>query len=55
MTNKTDGLEEWAEDETAYAEYESTGEAIPLSSIEAWVRSWGTTHELPPPTPIRLR
>lgn len=42
-------LEAWAEDEAAYAEYERTGEAIPLASMEAWVRSWGKPDELPPP------
>jgi hypothetical protein len=40
----------WAEDEAAYAEYERTGEAIPIAAIEHWVRSWGTENELPPPT-----
>ncbi len=42
-------LEEWIEDEAAYAEYERTGEAIPLASMQAWVRSWGKPDELPPP------
>ena len=44
-------VEAWAEDETAYAEYERTGEAIPLEAMEDWVRSWGTANELPPPAP----
>jgi len=43
----------WAEDEAAYAEYERTGEAIPISAVEPWVRSWGTESELPPPTPCK--
>jgi len=38
-------LEDWAEDEAAYAEYALTGEAIPLASMEAWVKSWGTAGE----------
>jgi predicted transcriptional regulator len=42
-------LDEWAEDEAAYAEYERTGDAISLASVEAWVRSWGKPDELPPP------
>jgi predicted transcriptional regulator len=42
-------VEAWAEDESAYAEYERTGEAIPLAAVEEWVRSWGTANELPPP------
>lgn len=42
-------LETWAEDEAAYADYERTGDASPLASMEAWVRSWGKPDELPPP------
>ena len=34
-------VEAWAEDEVAYAEYERTGESIPLAAAEAWARSWG--------------
>jgi predicted transcriptional regulator len=43
----------WAEDEAAYAEYELSGEAIPIAAVEQWVRSWGTENELPPPTPSK--
>jgi predicted transcriptional regulator len=46
-------LEAWAEDEAAYAEYERTGEAIPLASMQEWVRSWREPNELPPPEPVR--
>jgi len=46
-------VEAWAEDEAAYAEYERTGESIPLEAAEAWVRSWGTANELPPPEPCK--
>ena len=46
-------VEAWAEDEAAYAEYERTGEAIPIAAVEQWVRSWGTESELPPPTPCK--
>jgi predicted transcriptional regulator len=35
-------VEAWAEEEAAYAEYERTGEAIPIAAVEQWVRSWGT-------------
>jgi hypothetical protein len=41
----------WAEEEAAYAEYERTGEALPIAAIEQWVRSWGSESELLPPTP----
>ncbi|HKS60932.1 MAG TPA: hypothetical protein VJT13_04490 [Xanthobacteraceae bacterium] len=46
-------VEAWAEDEAAYAEYERTGESIPLEAAEAWARSWGTSNELPPPGPCK--
>jgi predicted transcriptional regulator len=46
-------LEAWAEDAAAYAEYERTGEAIPLAAMEAWVKSWGTASEAPPPEPCK--
>ena len=46
-------VEAWAEDEAAYAEYERTGEAIPLAAVEDWVRSWGTADELPAPAPCK--
>jgi predicted transcriptional regulator len=46
-------VEAWAEDEAAYAEYERTGEAIPLGAVEDWVKSWGTANELPPPAPCK--
>jgi predicted transcriptional regulator len=44
-------VEAWAEEEAAYAEYERTGEAIPIAAVEEWVRSRGTENELPPPAP----
>jgi predicted transcriptional regulator len=46
-------IELWAEEEAGYAEYERTGEAIPLAAMEAWVKSWGTADELPPPAPCK--
>jgi predicted transcriptional regulator len=46
-------VEAWAEEDAAYAEYERTGEAIPIAAIEQWVRSWGTEAELPPPAPCK--
>jgi predicted transcriptional regulator len=48
-----DDAESWIEDETAYANYTQTGESIPLEAAEAWVRSWGTANELPPPEPCK--
>jgi predicted transcriptional regulator len=46
-------VEAWAEDEAAYAQYEKSGESIPLEAAEAWVRSWGKADELPPPEPCK--
>jgi predicted transcriptional regulator len=46
-------VETWAEEDAAYAEYERTGEAIPIAAVEQWVRSWGTENELPPPAPCK--
>jgi len=46
-------VEAWAEEDAAYAEYERTGEAIPIAAIEHWVRSWGKDDELPPPAPCK--
>jgi len=48
-----DDFEAWLEDEAAYAEYERTGEVIPLSAMEDWAKSWGTADELPPPNPCK--
>ena len=47
-------VEQWAEEDTAYAEYEKTGEALPIAAVEEWVRSWGTPNELPPPVTCKL-
>ena len=46
-------VELWAEEEAAYADYERTGEAIPIAAVESCVRSWGTSNELPPPEPCK--
>jgi predicted transcriptional regulator len=42
-----------AEEEAGYAEYERTGEALPIAAVEQWVRSWGTENELLPPMPCK--
>ena len=46
-------VELWAEEEAAYADYERTSEAIPIAAVETWVRSWGTSNELPAPKPCK--
>lgn len=42
------------EDRRRLAEFRRTREAVPLSEIKAWVRSWGKPDELPRPTPRRF-
>ncbi len=54
------GLGPWspealAEDQRAFEEYERTGEAIPWEEVEAWMKSWWTDNELPPPKVRKLR
>ncbi len=45
-----DGYEEWAlkEIQAGLAEAEA-GETVPHERVVAWLRSWGTPNELPPP------
>ena len=43
-----------AEDERRWAEYQRTGEGVPWEEIRAWMQSWGTPEELPPPRPRKL-
>lgn len=43
------------EDLRRLREFERTGEAIPWQEVKAWVESWGTPNELPPPQPRKLR
>ena len=39
-----------AEDARRLAAYKATGEAVPWADVQAWLKSWGTENELPPPT-----
>jgi predicted transcriptional regulator len=38
-----------AEDGRRLAEFERNGHGVPGEEVEAWMRSWGTEDELPPP------
>jgi len=40
-----------AEDARRLAAYRETGEAVPWAEVQAWLKSWGTKDELPPPRP----
>lgn len=53
------GLGPWspsslAEDTRRYEAFELTGEGVPWEEVRAWIRSWGTTKELPKPKPRKL-
>jgi predicted transcriptional regulator len=43
------------EDLCRWREFARTGEAVPSEDVKAWVESWGTPNELPPPTPRKVR
>ena len=56
---RANGAEPWsaevlAEDAARLAAFESTREGVPWDEVEAWMQSWGTPNELPPPKPRRL-
>ncbi|HEV2561500.1 MAG TPA: hypothetical protein VGT78_05110 [Rhizomicrobium sp.] len=42
------------EDLRRLQEYERTREGVPLDEVKAWVRSWGSANELPPPVPRKI-
>ena len=43
-----------AEDARRLAEFHRTREALPWDDVKAWMLSWGTPGELPPPKPRKL-
>ena len=43
-----------AEDARRLAEFERTREGVPWVEVKAWMESWGTPNELPPPKPRKL-
>jgi predicted transcriptional regulator len=53
------GLGPWtpeilAEDARRLADYTRAGEGVPWDEVKAWIHSWGTPGELPPPKPRKL-
>ena len=42
------------EDRRRLTEFRRTRQAVPLGEVKAWVESWGTQNELPPPRPRRI-
>jgi hypothetical protein len=56
---RSDGEGPWspevlAEDRRRLAEFERTREGVPWEDVKAWMLSWGTANELPPPKPRKL-
>jgi hypothetical protein len=43
-----------AEDARRVAEFERTREGVPWVEIKAWMQTWGTGNEGPPPKPRKL-
>ena len=43
-----------AEDARRLAASERAGEGVPWDEVKAWMQSWGTQEELPPPKPRKL-
>jgi len=43
-----------AEDARRLADYQRTGQGVPWDEVSAWMRSWGTEHELAPPKARKL-
>ncbi len=43
-----------AGDARRLAALEPNGEGVPWEEVEAWMQSWGTAEELPPPKPRKL-
>jgi predicted transcriptional regulator len=43
------------EDLRRLREFERTGAAVPYDDVKAWVASWDSGNELPPPRPRKLR
>ena len=43
-----------AEDARHIADFERSREGVPWEEVKAWMESWGTPQELPPPKPRKL-
>jgi hypothetical protein len=43
-----------AEDARRLVAFERSREGVPWADVEAWMKSWGTANELPPPAPCKL-
>ena len=43
-----------AEDARRFADFQRSHEGVPWDEVKAWMKSWGTPNELPPPKPRKL-
>jgi predicted transcriptional regulator len=43
------------EDIRRLEEFERTGIGVPGDEVMAWIKSWGTANELPPPQPRKIK
>jgi hypothetical protein len=43
-----------AEDARRLADFQNDREGVPWEEVRAWMKSWGTPNELPPPKPRKL-
>ena len=43
-----------AEDARRFADFQRSHEGVPWEEVKAWMKSWGTPNELPPPKPRKL-
>ena len=43
-----------AEDAARLAQFEETGAGVPFAEVSAWMKSWGTSKELPSPKSRKL-
>jgi hypothetical protein len=44
-----------AEDRRRLDEFARNRNAVPLDDVKAWVASWGSEHEMPRPSPRRIK
>lgn len=51
LAHYLDDIDDLAEDERRWAQYEQDGKSIPGDAIKSWIESWGTANEKPTPKP----
>lgn len=51
ITHYLDGIDDLAEDERRWAQFEQDGKVVPGDAIKSWIESWGTANEKSIPEP----